>query len=45
MVGKVVGEVQSTYFEGRSISDGPLIVNDLLGWAKNIKKRILLFKV
>lgn len=45
MVGKVVGEVQSTYVEGRSILDGPLIVNDLCGWEKSIKKKILLFKV
>lgn len=44
VVGKVVGEVQPTYVEGRSILDGPLIVNDICGWAKSIKKKILLFK-
>lgn len=31
--------------EGRSILDGPLVVNKLCSWAKKTKKQILLFKV
>lgn len=45
VIGKVVGEVQSTYVEGRNILDGPLIVNDICSWAKSIKNKILIFKV
>ena len=41
----VVGEAQSAYVQGQSILDGPLIVNELCGWAKSIKKNIMLFKV
>lgn len=44
-IGKVVGEVQSSYVEGINILDGPLIVNDICSWAKSIKKKILIFKV
>nr|KAJ0184488.1 hypothetical protein LSAT_V11C900478770 [Lactuca sativa] len=32
-------------YMGRNILDGPLIINELCGWAKSIKKQILLFKV
>ena len=45
VVGNTVGEVQSAYVHGRSILDGPLIVNEICSWAKKSKKKILLFKV
>ncbi|KAJ9557765.1 hypothetical protein OSB04_012379, partial [Centaurea solstitialis] len=45
VVGKIVSMEQSAYVEGRQILDGPLMVNEVCGWAKRAKKRILLFKV
>ena len=45
VIGMMVGEVQSAYVDGRSILDGPLIVNELCGWAKSARKKIMLFKV
>lgn len=45
VVVKIMGEVQSAYIVGRSILDGPLILNELCRWAKNTKKKLLLFKV
>lgn len=45
VVGKIIGEVQSVYVDGRNILDGPLIVNEIFAWAKKIKKQVLLFKV
>lgn len=44
MIGSIIGEVQSTYVEGRNILDGPLIINEVYAWAKCIKKKVLLFK-
>nr|KAJ0217194.1 hypothetical protein LSAT_V11C300153710 [Lactuca sativa] len=45
VVGLTVDEVQSTYVDGRSMLDGPLIVNEICSWSKKMKKEILLFKV
>ncbi|XP_022003012.1 uncharacterized protein LOC110900430 [Helianthus annuus] len=41
----LVSDVQTTYIEGRSILEGPLIINELISWAKNRKRKIVLFKV
>ncbi|KAJ0527046.1 putative RNA-directed DNA polymerase [Helianthus annuus] len=41
----VVSPVQSGFIEGRSILDGPLILSEVLSWAKITKKQILVFKV
>lgn len=45
VIRNVIDEAQSAYVEGRSILDGPLVVNELCTWAKNTKKKMLLFKV
>ena len=45
VVGLTVDEVQSDYVEGRSILDVPLIVNEICSWSKNMKNKILVFKV
>ncbi|GJX68153.1 RNA-directed DNA polymerase, eukaryota [Tanacetum coccineum] len=41
----VVGEVQMAYIKGRQIIDGPLMVNEIIAWAKNHKKRFMFLKV
>lgn len=43
--GKVISLEQSTYVEGSSIIDGPLIISELYSWAKKCKKKIHIFKV
>ena len=45
VVGSVISPVQMAFVKGRQIIDGPLIVNELIAWAKRAKKRIFLFKV
>ncbi|XP_052622513.1 uncharacterized protein LOC128127842 [Lactuca sativa] len=45
VLGSVVDEVQSAYIEGRNILDGPLIMNEVLSWAKRSNKKIFMFKV
>ena len=44
-IGLNIGDEQSAYVEGRSIQDGPMIVNELCSWAKKVKRKILHFKV
>ncbi|GJX14125.1 cytochrome P450 [Tanacetum coccineum] len=41
----VVGEAQMAFIKGRQIVDGPLIVNEIITWAKKHKKRLMLHKV
>ncbi|KAM0043628.1 putative RNA-directed DNA polymerase [Helianthus debilis subsp. tardiflorus] len=41
----LVSDVQTAYIEGRSILEGPLIINELISWAKNCKRKMMLFKV
>ncbi|KAJ0500051.1 putative RNA-directed DNA polymerase [Helianthus annuus] len=41
----LVSNIQTGFIEGRSILDGPLIVNEVLAWAKSCKKKIFIFKV
>lgn len=36
---------QTAYVEGRSILDGPLILNEIIAWAKARKRKLLIFKV
>lgn len=45
VIAKVVGPEQSAYIEGRSILDGPLVLNEVIAWTKKIKKKLLVFKV
>ncbi|KAI3507508.1 hypothetical protein L1887_22495 [Cichorium endivia] len=45
VIGKVVSHEQSAYIEGRNITDGPLILNELITWAKKTKKKMMVFKV
>ena len=41
----MVSKVQTAFIKGPSILDGPLIVNEIINWAKKSKKKLLLFKV
>lgn len=41
----IINPEQSTYVSGRSILDGPLIMNELYSWEKMVKKKSLFFKV
>ncbi|GJR32994.1 putative RNA-directed DNA polymerase, eukaryota, reverse transcriptase zinc-binding domain protein [Tanacetum coccineum] len=41
----VVSEVQMAFIKGRQIMDGPLLVNEIILWAKKHKKKLLLLKV
>ncbi|KAL7607598.1 hypothetical protein Lser_V15G19622 [Lactuca serriola] len=45
VIGKVIGDEQSAYVEGRCILEGPLMINEVCSWAKRVRKKILLFKV
>ncbi|KAJ0535047.1 putative RNA-directed DNA polymerase [Helianthus annuus] len=41
----LVSNIQTGFIEGRSILEGPLIVNEVLAWAKSYKKQMFIFKV
>ncbi|KAJ9552338.1 LOW QUALITY PROTEIN: hypothetical protein OSB04_016383 [Centaurea solstitialis] len=41
----VVSNSQTAFIKGRSILDGPLMVNKLISWARKKRKKLLLFKV
>ncbi|KAJ9537397.1 hypothetical protein OSB04_030130 [Centaurea solstitialis] len=41
----VVSKNQTAFVKGRNILDGPLLVNEVIHWAKRIKKKLLIFKV
>ena len=45
VIGEVVDETRSTYIQGRHIHDGPLIINEIISWAKQKKKKMFLFKI
>uniref|UniRef100_A0A251U4I0 Putative RNA-directed DNA polymerase, eukaryota, Reverse transcriptase zinc-binding domain protein n=1 Tax=Helianthus annuus TaxID=4232 RepID=A0A251U4I0_HELAN len=45
VIGKLISEEQSAFIAGRSITDGPLILNELLAWMKYGKKTAMIFKV
>ncbi|KAJ0918837.1 putative RNA-directed DNA polymerase [Helianthus annuus] len=40
----VISNSQSAFASGRNIIDGPLIVNEIVGWAKKKKKKLFVFK-
>nr|GEW70060.1 cysteine-rich receptor-like protein kinase [Tanacetum cinerariifolium] len=45
VVSSVVGDVQMPYINGRQIIDGPLMVDEIIAWAKKYKKRVMFLKV
>ncbi|KAJ0623416.1 putative RNA-directed DNA polymerase [Helianthus annuus] len=45
VLGKLISEQQSAFLAGRNIMDGPLVLNEVLSWAKKTKRKGLYFKV
>lgn len=45
VVGKLVGDVQNAFIEGRYIFDGIMIANETVGFMKRKKKKGFIFKV
>lgn len=45
VVGKLIGDVQNAFIEGRYILDGVLIANETMDFLKKTKKKSLIFKV
>lgn len=45
VISHVISPVQTAFIRGRSILDGPLIVNEVLSWLKKHKKKAFILKV
>lgn len=45
VIATVISPEQTAFIKGRSILDGPLIVNEILSWLRKSKKKALMFKV
>ena len=43
VVHSVLSDVQTAYLKGRQITDGPLMVNEILSWALKKKERFFFF--
>nr|GEU49648.1 cysteine-rich receptor-like protein kinase [Tanacetum cinerariifolium] len=44
VVTSVVGDVEIAYIKGRQIINGPLMVEEIIAWAKKAKKRLMILK-
>lgn len=44
MIDVVISSHQSAFVKGRQISDGPLMVNEVIEWYKTIWKKIMMLK-
>ena len=45
VVSSVVSIEQSAFIKGRQILDGPMMLNEIVGWSKARKRELLVFKV
>ncbi|GJU86306.1 RNA-directed DNA polymerase, eukaryota, reverse transcriptase zinc-binding domain protein [Tanacetum coccineum] len=45
VIPSVIGEVQMAFLKGHQITDGPLLVKEIVSWAWKRKKKLLIFKV
>ncbi|XP_021991610.1 uncharacterized protein LOC110888390 [Helianthus annuus] len=45
VIGKVISVSQSAFLKERYILDGPLILNEIIGWVKRNKKRAFFLKI
>lgn len=45
MVGKVISHSQTTFILGRKFFNGVVMVNELIDYAKRVKKECLILKV
>ena len=44
MINSVIGKEQSAFIKGRSILEGPLILNESVSWAKLSKRPFFILK-
>ncbi|GKD73877.1 RNA-directed DNA polymerase, eukaryota, partial [Tanacetum coccineum] len=44
VIPSVVSEAQTTFIKGRQIIDGPLMVDEIISWAKVYKKKLFMLK-
>lgn len=45
VIGSVTDDSQSAFVQGRSILDGPLVMNEILAWLKKSRGEAFIFKV
>ena len=45
VIDSLISPEQTAYVRGKNIIDGSLIVNEVISWARNSKKKVFLFKV
>ncbi|KAJ9541752.1 hypothetical protein OSB04_028258 [Centaurea solstitialis] len=45
VIDSVISPEQTAFVKGKNITDGPLIVNEILTWAKRVPKKLFIFKV
>lgn len=45
VMNSVIGNEQTAFIKGRSILDGPMIINELVSWSKRTKRQMFLLKV
>ena len=45
VVDKVVSQEQTAFIKKRQILDGPLVVNEVLNWAKRKKRKVMVLKI
>ncbi|KAJ0577283.1 putative RNA-directed DNA polymerase [Helianthus annuus] len=45
VLGSIISNEQSAFIKGGNILDGPLIINEVVNWARRSKKKIMVFKV
>ncbi|GJX63412.1 RNA-directed DNA polymerase, eukaryota, reverse transcriptase zinc-binding domain protein [Tanacetum coccineum] len=45
VIDDIISQEQSAFIKGRQITDGPLILNEIISWCKSKKMQSLLFKV
>ena len=44
VIGEVMNEDQSSYIEGKHILEGPLVINEVIAWAKKDQETKLSFQ-
>ena len=44
VINSVIGNEQSAFIKGRSILEGPLILNEVISWAKSTKRPLFILK-
>lgn len=45
IIGSVISDTQSGFIANRSITDGPLMVNEIISYLKKVKKSAMLLKI